>query len=167
MAGEQIKGFCVTEQESEASFTCRSWHQAVHAQLMHMITLTPCVKSYCLKNTNHSTGLPSSSALRVFTAHNQRKKWDSKTTKNESNTNLRVQANLITQLSVWSLIMSGWFLWADQLPKVLSWSNEWRPAHGSSSNTEFDFPWLSIAVARQRKYHLPPPCPTCLWSCTK
>ena len=45
MAGEQIKALCEAEQESEASFKCRSWHQVVSVQLIHMITLTPCVKS--------------------------------------------------------------------------------------------------------------------------
>lgn len=45
MAGEQIKALCKAEQDSEASFKCRSWHQLVSTKLIHMITLTPCVKS--------------------------------------------------------------------------------------------------------------------------
>lgn len=43
---------------------------------------------------------PSSSALRVLTLPQPQKQWDPKDTKNESSTNLHVQANLITQLLV-------------------------------------------------------------------
>lgn len=43
MTGEQIKALCEAEQQSEASFKCRS--QVVSVQLIHMVTPIACVKS--------------------------------------------------------------------------------------------------------------------------
>lgn len=46
-------------------------------------------------------------------------------TKNQSSPNLHPQANLVTQLLVWTLLMSGWFPKTTQILKVLSWYDKW------------------------------------------
>lgn len=52
-------------------------------------------------------------------------------------------------------------------PKGAKLVRRMEPSTWEQLKHRFDFPWLSVAVARQGKCYLTPPCPTCLWSCTK
>lgn len=116
-----------------------------------------------LRNTNHITGLPFYSALRVFTVPQLKKamgpkghqKWiQHKFTCTSKPNHIAFSLNLD---HVWLVPLTSL---APKGAKLVQWM---EPTTWEQFKHRFDFPWLSIAVARQGKCHLSPPYPTCLW----